>query len=385
MSTWAQCRRPGLLDRAVGSGRSDGIDALRFVLASYVIFTHLAEWGPRTATGMALPFRFADDYSETLFQGHGETHPAVVAFIVLSGYCIHRGGARRWNWSPRAYLIKRGLRIVPVYVVASLVGAGAFALAWHTNFTATQFDSATSQITFGRLLAKLSTISALLPIAHMRTNIHNTYEGNGPLYTVAAEMWLYAFYAGVMTLLVRRRMFERGLWIMIALLAGAGFILIGVQPTYRVWWFNASFVSFLPLWWIGALAVGDYEPETVKLTIAGSGLFWAVATVYLRDTGSFIVEESRILAFGVLVAVAVRKIDATVTELPSFATRLGRSGYSLYAFHAPVLILMVALGVAWPLVALAAVIAGLVMFSGLERPTTQLGRRLAKHASRIYA
>ena len=370
--------RQALLDRPLGGGRSDGIDLLRFVLAFYVILTHLAEWGPRSATGMAWPFRFADTYSETLFQGHSETHPAVVAFIVLSGYCIHRNGARRSTWCPRAYAIKRAFRIIPVYVAASVFGAALFVLALHTNAAVTHFDSATSQITVGRLVAKLSTISALVPIAHMRTNIHNMYEGNGPLYTVAAEIWLYAFYASAMTLLVRRRISERGLWMAIAALVGVGFLLTGTQPTYRIWWFNASVISFLPLWWIGAAAVGDHDPQRVKLTIAGAGLFWALCSLYLSHDASFAVEEARMLAFGVLVAIGVRHVDTRLTELPRFASRLGRSGYSLYAFHAPMLILLVALGILWPAVAIAAVAVGLVAFTVLERPTTQLGRRLAR-------
>jgi peptidoglycan/LPS O-acetylase OafA/YrhL len=76
---------PALLDRPRILRRSDGIDSLRAALALWVLFSHLATWGPLSETGSWGALERLEGYGVDAFQGRGETHPAVVAFIVLSG------------------------------------------------------------------------------------------------------------------------------------------------------------------------------------------------------------------------------------------------------------------------------------------------------------
>ena len=78
--------------------------------------------------------------------------------------------------------------------------------------------------------------------------------------------------------------------------------------------------------------------------------------------GGLLVEEVRLLAFGVLVAQAIRLIDRAEARLPTAVAEHTRFGYSLYAFHAPVLILLIALGAPWPIVLAAAILAAVVAF-----------------------
>jgi peptidoglycan/LPS O-acetylase OafA/YrhL len=119
--------KSGLVDRPSVRDRSDSIDTLRAALALWVLTVHVAEWGPLSATGTAEPLSWFEHWTVRLFQQHGETHPAVIAFIVLSGYCIHRGGGRRGSrWTTAGYATKRFFRIWPVYVAASIVGAVVF-------------------------------------------------------------------------------------------------------------------------------------------------------------------------------------------------------------------------------------------------------------------
>ena len=70
---------------------------------------------------------------------------------------------------------------------------------------------------------------------------------------------------------------------------------------------------------------------------------WLAATLYLHRHAGFAVEEMRLLAFGVLAAVGIRTLDAHVSHVRGTSNSLGRGGYSLYAFHAPVLILLIIL------------------------------------------
>lgn len=76
--------------------RSNGIDVLRAALALWVVVAHLTAWAllAQGADSVPMPLAVGMAFLQKLFQAHGELHPAVVGFIVLSGYCIHRAGLR---------------------------------------------------------------------------------------------------------------------------------------------------------------------------------------------------------------------------------------------------------------------------------------------------
>src|SRR4051794_519448 len=169
--------------------RSPGIDCLRGLFASWVMFSHLIPWSALAVGGGGAAVLM--DHLTTLFRPHGETHPAVLGFIVLSGYCIHRNGFRRDHLEVRPYAIRRWFRIVPVYVLGILCGALVVGVALSTSkheFVASV--TGTPEISFGGLVWKLSTLPAVLPSVYFKA-----FQGNAPLATVAAEMWLYAVYA----------------------------------------------------------------------------------------------------------------------------------------------------------------------------------------------
>ncbi len=362
-----------LLDRSGATGRSDGIDVLRFALVMYVIIAHLALWGPLSSTG-AGPLRAFGHLTESLFQGHGETNPAVVGFIVLSGYCIHRNGARRGRWSGRSYGIRRAFRILPVYVLAGMFGAALLSSSIATNPTIARTASGTTSITAGGLLVKLTALIALLPSPQTYAL---SYQGNAPLATVAAEMWLYVFYGGAMWLLLRGRIAERTLWWAISVITAVSFLAVAAYPTLEPWWFNGSVVGFLPLWWIGAWFVGDRSRRQLLWAAIAAAVAWVLCSLLLRSVGNLPLEEIRLLCLGGFAAVVISLIDRTRAQWPSALARLGRSGYSLYAFHAPILILLIAIGIPWPIVVVVPTVVGVVIFRLVEDPLTELGRRAA--------
>lgn len=363
-----------LLDRTTTVARSDGIDLVRFALALYVIVSHLAEWEPHAPTLEAF-----GRVTVELFQSHGETNPAVVAFIVLSGYCIHRNGCRRTRWNTQSYVVKRAFRIVPVYLLACLVGAGLFAVSLRASPALAVRTTATSQITLAGLAAKLTAIAALLPLPHVYAA---SYQANAPLATVAAEIWLYAVYALAMGLLLRGAVGERGLWAAIVAITAVSLVVVSAVPSLQAWWFNGSVVGFLPLWWIGAEIVGTHSRRSVVWLAAGAGGLWLLTTLYLFGTADLALEELRLLAFGVLVGVAIRLVDQFAHSLPRLTARFGRSGYSLYAFHTPILVALIALGAPLLVVVAAAIAGGVLMFWTYEQPLTLHGRRLARDLGR---
>lgn len=348
---------------------------MRFILALYVILSHLGTWaalGPAGTTGLLAAFH---RYNGLLFQGHGETNPAVVFFIVLSGYCIHRSAARGRDFDLRAYAIKRAFRIFPVYLLATLVGVVLWVVAAVITPAATEIASSTASITPQGILVKLTGIVALVPSASLKAS---SYQGNSPLWTVGAEIWLYVVYGLVMALLALGKLRDQAVWLMIALATSAGLLYASADPTVDGWWFVGSLLSLLPLWWIGASVVRDRSPHAPRLTGLAAALVWTGCTLYLRHSGGLLIEQARLVALGWLAALLIRVVDDAPIKWPAVAARLGRSGYSLYAFHGPVLVLLIVIGVPWFLIVPVAIVVGLVVYECWERPLMRQGRSLAE-------
>ena len=75
---------------------SAGIEFARGLFALWVLFAHCLPWAQQVDSSRFIP-TFLVDAGKWLiftFQTRGEVHPAVLSFIVLSGYCIHRNGFR---------------------------------------------------------------------------------------------------------------------------------------------------------------------------------------------------------------------------------------------------------------------------------------------------
>lgn len=358
-----------LLERPRSTARSDWLDLMRALLALWVLLYHMP-WGRYSATGVAAPILALEGWTNRLFMQHGETHPAVVMFIVLSGYCIHRNGCRAGRWDGRVYAIKRVLRIAPVYVAASLLGAGLLVVALSRNANVAALLGEAKSVTAGCLAVKLTGVAAFVPSLYSCSLL-----GNPPLVTVMVEMWLYVVYAIVAVLLVRRHLRESLLWPAIFVVYGA--TLVWAEPNVLAWrwWHNGSIAAFLPYWWIGAAALGASATRAWRwLAFLGAGVW--IATVPVRGP-SIGLAELRKLALALVAAYAISVLDSSAAKLPAPLTLFGRSGYSLYAFHAPVIIVLVAVGVSWPFVLAASIGGALVMYFVYEHPLTLYGRTLA--------
>ena len=101
--------------------RSEGIDLLRAFFALWVLFAHLVPWAGLVSDGSIL-LRFLFAGLGRVFQPAAETHPAVLGFMVLSGYCIHRNGFRRLEGSPKQDALRRFFGGAAVCVRASRLG-----------------------------------------------------------------------------------------------------------------------------------------------------------------------------------------------------------------------------------------------------------------------
>jgi peptidoglycan/LPS O-acetylase OafA/YrhL len=364
---------PSFLSVPVSRERAEGIDAIRAACALWVLFGHLFPWSlfaapddhaPIAKLGAASMSAFA-----RLFQPFAETNPAVLIFIVLSGYCIHRNGLRSDDADFRTYARKRAFRIVPVYVAAALAG-------FLCHFTAVGIDpkvgmalTGTREITAFGVFLKFTGLPALVPSWHVAS-----FQGNAPLNTVMVEIWLYAVYAIVLAIAIRTGTVK---WI--AAFVGcawcAGLVAVSRNPEWVGWWHNGSLVGFLAPWWIGAMAV-SYKVRSREFIVFGM-VAWLALTVAVNLTSSpaLLLVELRKLAFCVACAGLVVASDRRLGGIFLPAAFVGRAGYSIYAFHAPLLVIMLVLGIPWWLAAALVIAFGVLAHLFFEKPMDLVGRR----------
>jgi peptidoglycan/LPS O-acetylase OafA/YrhL len=353
-----------LLVDPVRRDRSPGIDCLRGFLALYVLFGHMVPWALITTGNTTIVTRISNWLVAT-FQGHSETNPAVLGFIVLSGYCIHRNGLRAGNFNVRGYAIRRAFRIAPVYILGSAIGVVLLVGASPTGHLLAE----TPSISVGGVLTKLATIGALV-----LSKYFESFQGNAPLGTVAAEMWLYVFYA----LMVRSRL----LWPTVAILWLAGFAWVSQHPAFVSWWYLGSLVSFLPFWWLGALFVNPTFVGRRPKVLIVAGLLWLELTIALdRYTGSLWAIEARKFMLAILFGGVIVLLDGLRHRVLNLGALVGRAGYSIYALHGPIIIALLIAGIPGWVCAVVALAAAMTSFLLYERPLLRMGARLANDLS----
>ena len=366
-----------LLDAPIIRNRSDGIDFMRAFFALWVMAAHLVPWSARVVgdaerTVLEQIFRAI----ARVFQSYGETHPAVLGFIVLSGYCIHRNGARRDNnFAMKGYALRRIFRIWPVYVLAVLVGIVLFFVSFTQDSEMAQALLGTTGISAPCVIAKLTGVSSFIPTLHVCS-----FQGNAPLTTAMVEIWLYVLY-GVVVSLMFRGVRQTTLLSAIGAIYLAMFVVVAVLPDLRGWWHNGSVFSFALYWWIGALFVRSELPSRRFITAAI--VLWVILTALLMEhtVESFVLTEMRKIVFAVMVGYAIVLFDRRQRSWYRLGSRIGLAGYSIYALHAPVLVALLVLGVpGWGAFLAVLAIAG-ITFVTFERPLTDLGKRFARQVT----
>lgn len=362
-----------LLDAPVSFARSEGIDLLRALFALWVMFAHLIPWAGMVSGGNEfLRFFFAG--LGRVFQPMAETHPAVLSFIVLSGYCIHRNGFRRGEGLLRSYAIRRLFRIFPVYVLASIVGILGFFASSALAPEITVTLSGTQAISAKCIAAKFTGISVFLPSFH-----ECSFQGNAPLTTVMVEIWLYGLYAlAVFSVLRHKKERVFGLWLIGLSVVGAFYVY--KRPHLLSWWHNGSLLGFALYWWLGAKFLDPVFRATVRKWRWLSGIGWLMLTVCLlsRYPDWPVLAELRKVLFAILVGSLIAEIDMKNYQVFRLGAALGKAGYSIYAFHAPLLIYFLLWGAPWGMVAVFTIGASLIIYIAFEAPFIRLGKIAAK-------
>lgn len=372
-----------MLSTPKNSSRSDFIEALRGVFALWVLFAHLISWTIFADFSSTIPafIQIVHHFLISFFQSAGETHPAVLGFIVLSGYCIHRNGFRNEPIKLQDYALRRFFRIYPVYLIALIVGVICFEYNSSISPELAYALNATPSLGVWQILGKISGISAFIPFYHQQT-----FQGNAPLHTVMVECWLYVCYPFLMHFFIRNNR-ERYLWATLVFIWIMGISLIALKPGLNGWWHNGAIFSFLLYWWIGAKFVDQTILNRTLKYIPAIACAWFLL-LYLGYLGIghfiFFVELKKVL-FCLLFASFLSYFDQSITTKNPIifnfekwiAKAVGKSSYSIYAFHAPLIQLFIINEFGSMAAFFCVIFSGTIFFYILEKPMIQLGKAAA--------
>lgn len=308
------------------SERNRGLDGLRGIAILWVIGYHLFGRQPTHPVIEAVP-----GLGPLLAFGW----LGVVIFFVLSGYLITaqlvkaRGQPGYW----RHFLLKRGARILPVYLLL-LVSLPLFAATWAPERTGAVFNHQVPFWSHFLLVQNLFMTGGYLGNEWLR-----------PTWSLAVEVQYYLFIAGFVALCPRR-------WLGggLALLAVGAVVVRYAMAAYL----DNSAASMMVLTWarLDSFALGGLIAllpaaawsrrqafTWVGVAAAGIGLFVLYAT---GGFGSLIsAVRPAYYAFVSVATAAVVVLLTRGTPLPAWPgggwlAAAGRHSYFLYLFHMPV-------------------------------------------------
>lgn len=324
-----------------GRERILALDAFRGLCALLVFLAHWNLWCAFTpAAGWPTQLReglmVLDTWYRALMWNTGGCHPAVVTFFMLSGYCIHQpqvvtAVGSHPDFSTRRFLFRRSLRIIPVYLYASLLGLGVCLLQSAAPVT-DPFVQYHSTFTGGELVLRFTSLSSVWPSQVM--------SGNNILGSVAAEIALYCTYPFVL----RSGLMRRGA-ILLTVCALMQIIVVRLAPeTYLPWAYNSPMMLAF-FFYLGATLARvrpnqTFPNRTTWLLAAGTWLLF----IAVREGPEF---RHRVLLLQALWALCCGCIlvgwlglkGEICTTISRPLAWVGRASYSLYATHSPAIFL----------------------------------------------
>jgi peptidoglycan/LPS O-acetylase OafA/YrhL len=299
------------------------VEGLRGVAALYVFLYHL--WQTAVSQPGAILFALR---GATGFLQYG--HFAVVAFIVISGYCLGLPVAAHPErpFVPRAFAVRRARRLMPAYVAALAFSVvivyvmealrGHHIPAWHM------------------------VVGVLMHLALIHNLVAASSEYiNGPMWSIALECQIYVVFALLLVPVWRRA----GVYAQLALA-----ITIGLAPHFLLHGFLDGTVPWLlGLFGMGVVAaqLSTRAPNVVTwrwisvvaaiaaiVAIAAhgegtpDGAYWGADLVVGLAVAVFFVASSGLRAPLAAQALSLRPI-----------VLLGAFSYSLYLVHGPIVLL----------------------------------------------
>ncbi|MEA3084462.1 MAG: hypothetical protein QOC89_2159 [Paraburkholderia sp.] len=329
--------RPAAAPRAQSEARADSagkehvIDAMRGFAALLVAYFHCrqVEWVGMQSFHQSVGHSFnLSTIAAYLTFPIAWGSAGVPIFFVISGYCIHRGGALRLAKNPDYRLdtgnfwVRRFARIYPVLLAALVL---TLALDW----VSLQLPPVNHKIREIGLQAFLVNLFSLQGVAG------HTYGSNGALWTLSLEVQFYAIYPLLFAL--RRRL---GMTSVLAIVALVNVVSAYVLERHDIQFFTSYWFSWTLGAWIAdakARTAPDAPPSPVWLYVLAAGFIaLGCAAFHFGQYGAFQFWAVG-FAFYLYKALERRNADTPGVRLLS---RFGDFSFSLYLIHLPIFVLL---------------------------------------------
>jgi len=328
---------------AAALNRSTALDSLRGVAAIAVLLYHarLSLWVGASETyrnkGLSFDFNAWMGYLSVPL-GYGSL--GVTLFFVLSGYCIHRSGAKliangrsdEMNWSDFAK--RRFWRIYPTYIAALLLTAGIDYLI-NAQFGLINTTQDNSLYAFGVSLLTLQGYVA------------SFFGSNGVFWTLAMEIHLYAVYP---LLFYATKRFGPNRVILAVFMLSFGYSLLEFLFAFESvlpFRFQRGPI-FVPYWFTWTIGFYLAEVEANRAKSLTKRVWMAMITVSLPTALILTTKGQHLFAEVFWAIVFAGVVQGSLGDagkrfwsggIGMLLAWFGIFSYSLYAIHAPLLLL----------------------------------------------
>lgn len=301
---------------------------------------------------------------------------AVFLFFILSGFVLTRS-AMSPSFSLGAYYPSRIVRLYGPVLAAIILAWLTYVLIPHAT-------------TPGSALSTLPSSYPLIDMLHDATLLGGTSNVIGTLWSLQWEV-IFSLALPVYVFLVRRHAISATVIALVACLVG--------------WANNDPAISYLPMFFFGALLAQYWEPVTRVFRFLAAGRWWSHVAGLALTLGSvtaicsFFILGRSLQAHGIparvttipLVLAGIVVLIVTVTAWPPLArvltTRpllfLGTISFSLYLVHRPLMIALAFMLGIGPVAAVVEILVALIVATGFyflaERPMHRLSKRIARN------
>jgi peptidoglycan/LPS O-acetylase OafA/YrhL len=328
--------RPAAAPRAQSEARADSagkehvIDAMRGFAALLVAYFHCrqVEWVGMQTFHQSVGHSFSlSTIAAYLTFPIAWGSAGVPIFFVISGYCIHRGGALRLAKNPDYRLdtgnfwVRRFARIYPVLLAALVL---TLALDW----ISLQLPPVNHKIREIGLQAFLVNLFSLQGVAG------KTYGSNGALWTLSLEVQFYAIYPLLFAL--RRRL---GMTSVLAIVAVINVASAYVLERHDIQFFTSYWFSWTLGAWIAdakARTAPDARSSAWLYVLAAAFIALGCAAFHFGQYGAF---QLWAVGFAFYLYKALERPHADTPGV-RLLSRFGDFSFSLYLIHLPIFVLL---------------------------------------------
>ena len=254
----------------------------------------------------------------------------VPIFFVISGYCIHRGGALRLASNPDYRLdtgnfwVRRFARIYPVLLAALVL---TFALDWFSL----QLPPVSHKI------REIGWQSFVVNLLSLQGVAGKTYGSNGALWTLSLEVQFYAIYPLLFAL--RRRI---GMTSVLAIVAVVNVISAYVLERHDIQFFTSYWFSWTLGAWIAdarTRRASDARSSIWLYVLAAAFIVLGCVAFHFGQYGAF---QLWAVGFAFYLYKALERGSGNQRETfgTRWLSRFGDFSFSLYLIHLPIFVLL---------------------------------------------